>query len=145
LDYDEEEGRSARRPFENTHRTSRRSFAFLRRVLAHLGFCIFNKFFVMGLISGYQWQTTRTLRIFLSHSTSGQVWQTGTDQPTTNVETGEGIPAWSFKVEGRLLEVRRCRLLSLSKLLIKNGLCSLQTNEAATRRHSGSSRRSLNV
>ncbi|KAL9710743.1 SWI/SNF and RSC complex subunit Ssr3 [Leucoagaricus gongylophorus] len=48
--------------------------------------------------------TTRTLRIFLSHSTSGQVWQTGTDQPTTNVETGEGIPAWSFKVEGRLLE-----------------------------------------
>ncbi|KAJ3574032.1 hypothetical protein NP233_g2039 [Leucocoprinus birnbaumii] len=48
--------------------------------------------------------TTRTLRIFLSHSTSGQAWQTGSDSITPNVETGEGIPAWSFKVEGRLLE-----------------------------------------
>jgi len=35
----------------------------------------------------------------------------GTDQPATNIETGEGIPAWSFKVEGRLLEVRQYELL----------------------------------
>ncbi|KAH8102680.1 SWI/SNF complex 60 kDa subunit [Cristinia sonorae] len=54
---------------------------------------------------------TRILRIFLSHSLSGQLWQQGTD-PTDpvgevkpNLETGEGIPAWQFKVEGRLLEV----------------------------------------
>ncbi|TFK37555.1 hypothetical protein BDQ12DRAFT_666840 [Crucibulum laeve] len=48
--------------------------------------------------------TTRTLRIFLSHTVSGQLWQTGGEtQP--NFETGEGIPAWSFKIEGRLLEL----------------------------------------
>ncbi|EIW74788.1 SWI/SNF complex 60 kDa subunit [Coniophora puteana RWD-64-598 SS2] len=50
--------------------------------------------------------TTRTLRIFLSHTTSGQAWQSteGAD-PTVNLETGEGIPAWTLKVEGRLLEI----------------------------------------
>ncbi|PFH47618.1 hypothetical protein AMATHDRAFT_67415 [Amanita thiersii Skay4041] len=49
--------------------------------------------------------TTRMLRVFMSHTVSGQVWQTGADpaQPA-NLETGEGIPAWSFKIEGRLLE-----------------------------------------
>ncbi|RDB17579.1 SWI/SNF and RSC complexes subunit ssr3 [Hypsizygus marmoreus] len=47
--------------------------------------------------------TTRTLRIFLSHTVSGQLWQTGGDV-VPNFETGEGIPAWSFKIEGRLLE-----------------------------------------
>ncbi|CAA7262676.1 unnamed protein product [Cyclocybe aegerita] len=50
--------------------------------------------------------TIRTLRIFLSHTVSGQLWQTGGDIGTiANFETGEGIPAWSFKIEGRLLEV----------------------------------------
>ncbi|TFK27307.1 SWI/SNF complex 60 kDa subunit [Coprinopsis marcescibilis] len=48
--------------------------------------------------------TTRTLRIFLSHSTSGQTYQTTPDQ-VPNFETGEGIPAWQFRIEGRLLEV----------------------------------------
>ncbi|KAK7469181.1 SWI/SNF and RSC complex subunit Ssr3 [Stygiomarasmius scandens] len=48
--------------------------------------------------------TTRTLRLFLSHTVSGQNWQTeGTDAP--NFETGEGVPAWEFKIEGRLLEL----------------------------------------
>lgn len=54
-------------------------------------------------------KTTRTLRIFLSHTVSGQVWQTGLvggDVPNINFDTGEGIPAWAFKIEGRLLEVR---------------------------------------
>jgi hypothetical protein len=52
-------------------------------------------------------QTSRTLRIFLGHTVSGQVWQTGTDAGEgANFETGEGIPAWAFKIEGRLLEVR---------------------------------------
>lgn len=50
-------------------------------------------------------QTTRTLRIFLSHTVSGQLWQTGGDV-VANFETGEGIPAWTFKIEGRMLEVR---------------------------------------
>jgi SWI/SNF-related matrix-associated actin-dependent regulator of chromatin subfamily D len=52
-------------------------------------------------------QTTRTLRLFLSHTVSGQVWQTGVEggEANVNFDTGEGIPAWSFKIEGRLLEV----------------------------------------
>ncbi|KAK0240392.1 BAR-domain-containing protein [Armillaria nabsnona] len=48
--------------------------------------------------------TTRTLRLFLSHTVSSQIWQTGSE-PMANFETGEGVPAWSFKIEGRLLEV----------------------------------------
>ncbi|KAF8882811.1 SWI/SNF complex protein [Infundibulicybe gibba] len=49
--------------------------------------------------------TTRTLRIFMSHTVSGQLWQTGADpSQAPNFETGEGIPAWAFKIEGRLLE-----------------------------------------
>jgi hypothetical protein len=35
---------------------------------------------------------------------SGQHWQTGGDV-AANFETGEGIPAWAFKIEGRMLEV----------------------------------------
>lgn len=46
--------------------------------------------------------TTRTLRIFLSHTVSGQPWQT---DEHTNLENGENIPAWQFKIEGRLLEL----------------------------------------
>ncbi|KAL1692462.1 hypothetical protein GGG16DRAFT_51371 [Schizophyllum commune] len=54
--------------------------------------------------------TTRTLRIFLSHTVSGQPWQTGGVPPeNTNFETGEGIPAWSFRIEGRLLEPPNAR------------------------------------
>lgn len=53
--------------------------------------------------------TTRTLRLFLSHTVSGQLWQTGgggaDETPLANFETGEGIPAWAFKIEGRVLEV----------------------------------------
>ncbi|KAH9170731.1 SWI/SNF complex subunit [Lactarius sanguifluus] len=53
---------------------------------------------------------TRTLRLFLSHTVSGQAWQSGeTSTPGTadppNFETGQGIPAWQLKVEGRLLEL----------------------------------------
>ncbi|TFK97535.1 SWI/SNF complex 60 kDa subunit [Pterulicium gracile] len=50
--------------------------------------------------------TTRTLRLFLSHSVSSQPWQTGPDGPENpNVETGEGVPSWQLKVEGRMLEL----------------------------------------
>ncbi|KAJ3486052.1 hypothetical protein NLI96_g4515 [Meripilus lineatus] len=55
---------------------------------------------------------TRTMRIFLSHTVSGQAWQrpassdpTASDVPNVNFETGEGIPAWQFKIEGRILEI----------------------------------------
>ncbi|EDR09451.1 uncharacterized protein LACBIDRAFT_319065 [Laccaria bicolor S238N-H82] len=52
--------------------------------------------------------TTRTLRLFLSHTVSGQLWQTGgggaDETPMANFETGEGIPAWAFEIEGRVLE-----------------------------------------
>jgi len=52
--------------------------------------------------------TTRTLRLFLSHTVSGQAWQSeasasGAADPP-NFETGQGIPAWQLKIEGRLLE-----------------------------------------
>ncbi|KAG1853157.1 SWI/SNF complex 60 kDa subunit [Suillus subalutaceus] len=37
---------------------------------------------------------------------SGQLWQTGeAGAEGVNFETGQGIPAWSLKVEGRLLEL----------------------------------------
>ncbi|KAK7031327.1 SWI/SNF and RSC complexes subunit ssr3 [Favolaschia claudopus] len=49
--------------------------------------------------------TTRTLRLFMSHTVSGQSWQTTPDlNDSPNFETGEGIPAWQLKIEGRLLE-----------------------------------------
>jgi len=58
--------------------------------------------------------TTRTLRIFLSHTVSGQPWQQGMERgafsgaegdPKVNPETGEGIPAWQLRIDGRLLEI----------------------------------------
>ncbi|KAJ7634200.1 SWI/SNF complex 60 kDa subunit [Mycena polygramma] len=50
--------------------------------------------------------TTRTLRLFMSHTVSGQSWQTTPDlNDAPNFETGEGIPAWALKIEGRLLEL----------------------------------------
>ncbi|TFY56624.1 hypothetical protein EVJ58_g7529 [Rhodofomes roseus] len=50
--------------------------------------------------------TTRTLRIFLSHTVSGQPWQQGAEgEAKVNPETGEGIPAWQFRIDGRLLEI----------------------------------------
>lgn len=62
---------------------------------------------------GRRLQTTRTLRIFLSHTVSGQLWQRNAENVSAegeaakvNAETGEGIPAWSFRMDGRLLEVR---------------------------------------
>lgn len=73
---------------------------------------------------------------------SGQAWQTGAEQPVANFDTGEGIPAWSFKVEGRLLEVRHVDAASLSSVLKRySGALSLQTKEAVTRRHYASFRR----
>ncbi|KAF4568445.1 SWI/SNF complex component snf12 [Pleurotus pulmonarius] len=53
--------------------------------------------------------TTRTLRLFLSHSTSGQAWQAGSDAVVPNFDTGEGVPAWTLKIDGRLLEPPNAR------------------------------------
>ncbi|KAH0834162.1 SWI/SNF complex 60 kDa subunit [Lanmaoa asiatica] len=56
--------------------------------------------------------TTRTLRVFVSHAVSGQPWQVGEadgEGDAVNFETGQGIPAWSLKVEGRLLELSHQR------------------------------------
>lgn len=70
------------------------TFYFVRKCLFHCQLLSFS-------------QTTRTLRIFLSHTVSSQQWQNAGDiPPAANFETGEGIPAWAFKIEGRLLEVR---------------------------------------
>ena len=65
---------------------------------------------VFGL-SGILRQITRTLRIFLSYTASGQVWQMGETASAeggdgaVNFETGQGITVWVIKIEGRLLEV----------------------------------------
>lgn len=63
----------------------------------------------LAMSNNYSVQATRTLRLFLSHTSSGQAWQSespasGTADPP-NFETGQGIPAWQLKIEGRLLEV----------------------------------------
>ena len=63
----------------------------------------------LAMTEGYPAQTTRTLRLFLSHTSSGQVWQSEIPSSGTadapNFETGQGIPAWQLKIEGRMLEV----------------------------------------
>ena len=63
----------------------------------------------LAMSDGYSAQTTRTLRLFLSHTSSGQAWQLETPPSGTadapNFETGQGIPAWQLKIEGRMLEV----------------------------------------
>ncbi|KAJ7050510.1 SWI/SNF complex protein [Mycena amicta] len=62
-------------------------------------------------------QTTRTLRIFLSHTLSGQAWQNTPDlNDAPNFDTGEGIPAWALKIEGRLLELPNQRMRDKSTL-----------------------------
>lgn len=65
-------------------------------------------------------QATRTLRMFVSHTVSSQTWQVGEgdgEADAVNVETGQGIPAWSLKIEGRLLEVRLNRSSTFSRVL----------------------------
>ncbi|KAI0686141.1 SWI/SNF complex 60 kDa subunit [Earliella scabrosa] len=50
---------------------------------------------------------TRTLRIFLSHTVSGQAWQREGlegEAAQPNPETGENIPAWQLRIDGRMLE-----------------------------------------
>lgn len=63
----------------------------------------------LAMTEGYLAQTTRTLRLFLSHTSSGQAWQSEIPSSGTadapNFETGQGIPAWQLKIEGRMLEV----------------------------------------
>jgi hypothetical protein len=51
-------------------------------------------------------QTRRTLRVFLSHSVTNQPWQTQAATGTPDFETGQGIPSWSLRVDGRILDVR---------------------------------------
>ncbi|TIB84159.1 hypothetical protein E3Q10_02142 [Wallemia mellicola] len=48
-------------------------------------------------------KTTRQLRVFISNTASGQPWQQQQDG-VVNFETGTGIPAWTLKIEGRLLD-----------------------------------------
>ena len=54
-------------------------------------------------------QCKRTLRIFLSHSVQNQPWQRtaagDSSEPTVNFETGEGVPSWTFRIQGKLLDV----------------------------------------
>ena len=45
----------------------------------------------------------RKLRIFVSHTVNGQPWQEG---GADNFEAGREAPGWTFRIEGRLLDVR---------------------------------------
>lgn len=56
-------------------------------------------------------QIKRTLRVYLSNTAYNQAWQNeediaaGKEPMSVNIETGDGIPGWDFKIEGRLLDV----------------------------------------
>ena len=69
---------------------------------------------------------------------SGQAWQQSDGAPpadsSINVETGEGIPAWQFKIEGRLLEVRLERQLVMRSVLIKQQLPNQRSKDRASPR-----------
>ena len=64
-------------------------------------------------------QVPRTLRVFLSHFVEGQVWQNDAERSGTSLDansldfaSGQGIPSWTFKIEGRLLNpVSSCEKL----------------------------------
>ena len=70
----------------------------------------------------------------MSHSVSGQSWQVGdTDGEggTVNFETGQGIPAWSLKIEGRLLEV------CLNHVGMPSGVLTVAATKSTLSRQSG--------
>ncbi|KAG8714226.1 SWI/SNF complex component snf12 [Ceratobasidium sp. 394] len=48
-------------------------------------------------------KTRRTLRVFISHTASSQIWQTSETSAPPNFETGEGVPSWTLRIQGRLL------------------------------------------
>ena len=51
------------------------------------------------------------MRVYLSNTAYNQAWQkeedtaAGKEPMSVNVETGDGIPGWDLKIEGRLLDV----------------------------------------
>ncbi|KAJ1300093.1 hypothetical protein OPQ81_002575 [Rhizoctonia solani] len=49
-------------------------------------------------------KTRRTLRVFISHTSSNQAWQASENPAPPNFETGEGVPSWTLRIQGRLLE-----------------------------------------
>ncbi|KAG8725173.1 SWI/SNF complex component snf12 [Ceratobasidium sp. 395] len=50
-------------------------------------------------------RTRRTLRVFISHTASSQVWQNNEASAPPNFETGEGVPSWTLRIQGRLLPI----------------------------------------
>jgi SWI/SNF-related matrix-associated actin-dependent regulator of chromatin subfamily D len=51
------------------------------------------------------------MRVYISNTAYNQAWQreedvaAGREPMSVNVETGDGIPSWDLKIEGRLLDV----------------------------------------
>ncbi len=62
-------------------------------------------------ITANKYQTTRTLRVFLSNYASDQYTQLSASNQIVNPGS---IPSWTLRVEGRLLDVRHC-YLSISR------------------------------
>ncbi|KAJ9098493.1 hypothetical protein QFC19_006361 [Naganishia cerealis] len=63
----------------------------------------------------------RTLRVYLSNTAYNQEWQkeeditAGKEPMSVNVETGDGIPGWDLKIEGRLLDTGNLRIDKTAK------------------------------
>ncbi|KAF8747632.1 TPR-like protein [Rhizoctonia solani] len=49
-------------------------------------------------------KTRKTLRVFISHTCANQAWQASENTAPPNFETGEGVPSWTLRIQGRLLE-----------------------------------------
>lgn len=63
----------------------------------------------------------RTMRVYLSNTAYNQAWQkeediaAGKEPMSVNVETGDGIPGWDLKIEGRLLDTGNLRIDKTAK------------------------------
>ncbi|GHJ86730.1 hypothetical protein NliqN6_3132 [Naganishia liquefaciens] len=63
----------------------------------------------------------RTMRVYISNTAYNQAWQkdeevaAGKEPMSVNVETGDGIPSWNLKIEGRLLDTGNLRIDKTAK------------------------------
>ncbi|KAG8936115.1 SWI/SNF complex component snf12 [Tulasnella sp. 419] len=55
-------------------------------------------------------KTRRKLRVFISHTASGQSWQGASFTNGLDFDSGVGIPSWTLRIEGRLLDSPVARL-----------------------------------
>lgn len=49
----------------------------------------------------------RTLRVYLSYTAYNQAAQQSTEETLPDPVTGQGVPGWTLRIEGRLLDVSK--------------------------------------